>query len=251
MKSLFKYSLLAFAISGTPVFAANDLDVGTKKTVVTHNQSQQSQKRIDNIEQGTQVAVDEYLTNERLSDVTEAYNAQVALLIESQKKEVVDLEAQIASIEETDKAVLPMLNQMVETLGKFVAQDIPFLKSERKERLEKLETLLLRADVSVAEKYRQILEAYAVEVQYGRTFESYKGALASNNGQQVTFLRLGRAVLYYQSLSGSESALWQPSTQSWQVLNDSQNLELTKAIQIARQQQVPSLLNLPLPKLER
>lgn len=255
MNPLFKSSILVLAIAGVPVFAANELAVGTKQTVSTHNKSQQSQNRIDSIDKNTQAAVDEYLTNERLSDVTEAYNAQVAVLISSQQDEITDLEAQIASIEETDQAVLPMLNKMVQTIGEFVASDTPFLLSEREERLDKLEALLLRADVSVAEKYRQILEAYAVEVQYGRTFEAYNGALnqikGTQNSQQVTFLRLGRSVLYYQTLNGVESALWQPNSQSWHVLDDAQNLELTQAIQIARQQQVPSLLNLPLPKMER
>lgn len=255
MNLLFKSSALVVALAALPVCAANELTVGTQKTVSTHNKSQQSQNRIDDIDQHTQAAVDEYLSNERLSDVTEAYNAQVAVLISSQQDEIRDLEAQIASIEETDQAVLPMLNKMVKTIGEFVASDTPFLLVEREERLDKLEALQLRADVSVAEKYRQILEAYAVEVQYGRTFEAYNGALNqikdTQNSQQVTFLRLGRSVLYYQTLNGVESALWQPSSQSWHVLDDAQNLELTQAIQIARQQQVPSLLNLPLPKMER
>jgi len=251
MNPLIRSSIFVAAFAGTVVVQANELVSGTKQTVSTHTKSQQSQNRIDTIEQKTKVAVDEYLSNERLSDVTEAYNAQVALLIESQKKEIIDLETQIASIEETDKAVLPMLNKMVDTLGQFVAADTPFLQKEREERLQKLNGLLLRADVSVAEKYRQILEAYTVEVQYGRTFEAYTGTLESDANQQVTFLRLGRAALYYQTLNGVESALWQPSTQAWETLTEAQNLELTQALQIAKQQQVPTLLNLPLPKLER
>jgi len=90
-----------------------------------------------------------------------------------------------------------------------------------------------------------------VEVQYGRTFEAYSGRLVQDgSNRQVSFLRLGRTALYYQTLSGQESGLWTPTEQRWQVLSEEHNLTLRKAIQIAQQQQVPSLLDLPLPELE-
>lgn len=251
MNLLLKTSVLAVALGGFSFVAANELPVATKKTAASHASGQQSQKRIDQIDLSTREASDEFLTNERMSDITEAYNEQIALLVSSQEKEIADLEAQILSIEETDQAVLPMLDRMVKTLVKFVDADTPFLPEERSERIARLEKLLLRADVSVAEKYRQILEAYSVEVQYGRTFEAYSGALQSEGGQQVTFLRLGRSALYYQALNGLQGALWEPASNNWLPLNDAQNLVLTKAIQVAEQQQVPTLLNLPLPKMER
>ena len=90
-----------------------------------------------------------------------------------------------------------------------------------------------------------------VEVQYGRTFEAYSGRLNQDDSKrQVNFLRLGRTALYYQTLGGQESGLWQPTLQRWQVLTEEQSLTLRKAIQIAQQQQVPSLIDLPLPALE-
>lgn len=230
---------------------ANELNGGEKQISSSHNVAKKSQQRIDEMDLATREARAEYLSNERMADVMEAYNRQIRLLVESQQRELSDLQIQLDSIEETDRAVLPMLNRMADTLKKYVAADLPFLDDERQKRLEKLDALLLRADVSVAEKYRQILEAYMIEVQYGRTFEAYSGRLTQDgSNRQVNFLRLGRTALYYQTLGGKESGLWQPAEQRWLVLTEEQNLTLRKAIQIAQQQQVPSLIDLPLPKAE-
>ncbi|MCV6610380.1 MAG: DUF3450 domain-containing protein [Amphritea sp.] len=230
---------------------SSELIVGQQKTISTHKQSQKSQQRIDQMERKSDQARSEYLDNERMADVTEAYNRQISRLIASQEQELADLKKQLASIEETDRAVLPMLNKMVDTLRRFVAADLPFLPDERQQRLQRLQGLLSRADVSVAEKYRQILEAYMVEVQYGRTFEAYSGSLIHQaDNLQVNYLRVGRAALYYQALGGEQSALWLPAEQRWKTLTEEQNLTLSQAIRIARQQLVPALVDLPLPALE-
>jgi len=57
--------------------------------------------------------------------------------------------------------------RMVDTLDKFVAEDLPFLKEERTQRVEILKHLLTDPQTGVAEKYRRILEAYQIEADYG------------------------------------------------------------------------------------
>ncbi|MGY0218022.1 DUF3450 domain-containing protein [Endozoicomonadaceae bacterium StTr2] len=245
------WSVLFSSAVFTSQSGADPLNDSQQQVHSTHQASQQSQLQINKMSDATRKARAEYLANERMADVAEAYNRQIERLVQSQQQELVDLGNQLASIEETDQAVLPMLEAMVNTLDQFVAADLPFLKKERQKRLQKLRTLLVRADVSVAEKYRQILEAYLVEVQYGRTLESYSGQLeTAQHKRQVNYLRLGRTALYYQTLNGQESALWLPEQQRWQLLDDANNLTLSQAIRIARQQQVPSLFDLPLPQPE-
>ncbi|WP_136680365.1 DUF3450 domain-containing protein [Neptunomonas sp. XY-337] len=244
-------SLFGLSAAAPAVVSANELSRSEKVAKDTHEAAKRSQTRIDQVDLASSEAREEYLSNERSADVTEAYNRQLAKLVESQEAELADLDKQLLSLEETDKAVLPMLGQMVATLDKFVAADLPFLPDERIERVEKLHGLLNRADVSVAEKYRQILEAYLVEAQYGRTLEAYSGRVEQQGAErQVTFLRIGRTALYYQTRSGDQSALWEPSRGEWRTLSEAQNLALKTAIAVARQQQVPSLLELPMPKQE-
>jgi hypothetical protein len=230
---------------------ASELDSAEQKASSSHAESRSSQQKIDEVDDQIRTARAEYLLNERISDVTEAYNEQIGLLVNAQEHELADLQRQLDSIDETERSVLPMLNRMVDMLRQFVAADLPFLRDERQQRLKKLDAMLLRADVSIAEKYRRILEAYMVDVQYGRTFESYSGLFeAGGTSYQVTFLRLGRTALYYQTLNGQQSGVWQPSRNSWKPLTDAESLVLREAIQIARQLKVPDLLALPLPQPE-
>ncbi len=81
-------------------------------------------------------------------------------------------------------------------LAEFIAADVPFLPLERADRLAALQELMPRADVSMAEKYRRILEAYQIESDYGYTLEAWRGELGEGSEQRsVEFLRLGRVML--------------------------------------------------------
>lgn len=243
--------LSAALLQSNGVWAADVVQQANGAVVKSHQAAERSQKKINSLDEKKRVAYDEYRATERQAELVEAYNRQLEKLVNAQQKEIDELNSQIASLDMTEQAVLPMLSRMTEMLNRFVEADTPFLPQERRERVARLETLLERADVSLAEKYRQILEAYLIEVDYGRTLEAYSGELSRDgSNRQVTFLRLGRAALYYQTLDGRESALWQPSSGSWETLAASDNPVLDKAIRIAWQQAVPELLTLPLPMPE-
>lgn len=142
------------------------------------------------------------------------------------------------------------MGRMVEVLGEFIEADLPFLADERADRLASLQDMQARADVSLAEKYRRILEAYQIESDYGRTLEAWRGELPVEGGSRsVEFLRLGRTMLYYQTLDAHESGWWNPTTHAWEVLDGSARRPIGKAIAIARQQQAPTWLELPVKTL--
>jgi len=170
-----------------------------------------------------------------------------------------EAKASQARIDQLDDATREMLNeyrsalQQTEALKAYNKQlqaDLPFLPDERADRLAGLQDLLPRADVSLAEKYRRILEAYQIESDYGRTLEAWRGELPGDaESRSVEFLRLGRVMLYYQTLDAHESGWWNPQTRAWEVLDGSARRPLTQAIAIARQQQAPAYLQLPVKTL--
>jgi hypothetical protein len=87
---------------------------------------------------------------------------------------------------------------MVDTLDQFIKLDIPFLLEERTARVAALKTIMDRADASISEKYRLILEAYQSELDYGRTVQAYEGHLGTGaDARTVEFARLGRVTLMY------------------------------------------------------
>jgi rubrerythrin len=212
----------------------------------------QVQRSIDQLDSQTRENYEAYTAALRQAELVEAYNRQLARMVEDQSRELDDIEAQLMSLAQTEQATLPLLVRMQNMLEQFVAADLPFLVDERQQRIERLARLMDRADVSLAEKYRQILEAYQIEAEYGRTLEAWTGTLAqdgqtrSGETREVTFLRLGRVALYYQTLDGEESGRWSRQQGGWQTLAADQNWPIRKGISMARQQTVPELLELPI-----
>lgn len=247
---MMKPLVLVFALLLFPALGDAQVSTLTKKLAASAASSEKSQRAVDKLDQQTRSAAEEYANNQRAADLLEAYNSELTLLVAAQRKEIQSLNDQIDSLADIESAALPLLRDMVEKLAGFVKNDLPFLPEERAQRIARLQRLLARADVSVAEKYRQIFEAYMVEVDYGRSMSAYAGKLEDGHGRQVRYLRLGRAALYYLSLDGLESGIWLAAEQRWQNLPKDKNISVQRAISVAEQRQVPVLLSLPLAKVK-
>jgi hypothetical protein len=114
-----------------------------------------------------------------------------------------------------------------------------------------LKDMFVRADVTNAEKYRRILEAYQIENDYGNTIEAYRSDLELNGTvTEVDFLRLGRVAIYYQRLDGSESGFWNKTNKRWESLPLSYSNSIRNGLRIARKEAAPDLLILPVPAAE-
>lgn len=212
----------------------------------------ESQARIDVLNNKTDQLFSLYTTTLRQIDSIRVYNRQMRELIASQEAELVSLTDQIDRVEEVGRSVTPLMLRMIDALDAFVELDTPFLMEEREERVNALHELMARADVSNAEKFRNIMEAYQIENEYGRTIEAYRGTLR-RDGKDVTvdFLRFGRIALVYQTLDSSESGVWNPETRSWEILDDDYRTPIRQGLRIARKQSAPDLIRLPLPAAKR
>ncbi|WP_293393574.1 DUF3450 domain-containing protein, partial [Nevskia sp.] len=162
--------------------------------------------------------------------------------LRSQEAEKDSVRVEIREIARTNIAILPLMQDMLAVFGQFVELDTPFLIDERKERVKALNDMMPRADVTVSEKFRRILEGYQVEIDYGRTIEGYRGNL---DGKDVDFLRIGRVGLLYQTPDTKETGYWDRDKKGW-VIDNSATEGVKEGLKIARKQSSPDLLMVPL-----
>ena len=143
------------------------------------------------------------------------------------------------------REVMPLMLEMIEALENFVELDVPFLAEERAVRTAELRRLMVRADITDAERYRRIIEAYQIENEYGRTIEVYQGELElDGKSRLVEFLRVGRIALLYQTLDGTETGVWDHRNRAWKEAASSRSA-VRKGIRVARKQTAPDLLRIP------
>jgi Protein of unknown function (DUF3450) len=204
-----------------------------------------SQARVNQLDDDTQRMLSDYRDTLRETESLRRYNEQLELQIKSQETEIVSINQQILEIERTNREIYPLMQRMLETLVQFVALDMPFLKEERTKRIATLKETLNRADVSTAEKFRRILEAYSIEMEYGRTIEAYEEKLGEGEAQRtVNFLRIGRSALMYQTLDGDETGYWDMDKKQWVEDNDYKD-DVKHGLKVARKQTAPDLLVVP------
>lgn len=241
-------AMMLLAVNPVITFAGN-LEHAIETQVKTDIAAQQSQQHIDNLSDEADQMLMEYREILRQTDSLRAYNDQLNKLVISQKEELESIGLQLRNIETTQRDIVPLMLKMIDTMVQFVELDVPFLPEERQQRVQALQTLMERADVTLAEKYRRILEAYQVETEYGRTIEAYQGDLTTDESTRtVDFLRIGRVSLYYLTLDGLEAGIW--DKQGWKKLDDNYRQNISTGLKVARKQLPPDLLVLPVKTAE-
>lgn len=252
---IFRPAVPYFLISSLILFSlpsyAEYLDQVIKAEESTQQAAVNSQKIIDGLSDKTRKLLNQYRATHHQTETLITYNQHLRDLLASQKKEQVSLKQQLKDIEVTQREIIPLILNMLDSLDKFVTLDLPFLPEERKQRLAKLKSMVIRADVTNAEKFRRIIEAYQIENDYGNTIEAYRSDLSLNGvSSSVDFLRLGRVALYYQRFDGSESGFWDKKKNQWQMLSSDYHNDIRKGLRIARKETAPDLLTLPIPLAE-
>ena len=226
---------------------ANALDRVVKEQIATDAAARASQERINELDDETQKLLSEYRRAIADAESYTIYARQLSAQVESQNVEMNAMQQQLVEVETTSREVAPLMERMLATLAQFVALDVPFLLEERRDRVAKLEQMMNRADVTVSEKFRRIVEAYQVEMDYGRTIEAYEAKLGdAADARTVQFLRVGRAALLYQTLDVRETGYWDARQKKW-VVDDDYRHSFKEGIAVARKTRAPEMLILPVP----
>ncbi len=243
--------VLGIALAHAPVAAdsqAEQLESVIQEQIGVDQEARASQQRVDHLDDEIQTLLDEY--RRALTD-TESYTTyanQLEAQVQSQREEMAEMDRQLVEVDTTSREVLPLMQNMLDTLEQFVALDVPFLMAERTRRVATLKEMMTRADVAISEKYRRIVEAYQVEMDYGRTIEAYEGELPGDGGQPrtVQFLRVGRVTLLYQTLDGRETGYWDADQKRWVVANEYAH-RFKEGVAVAKKVHAPEMLIVPVP----
>jgi DNA repair exonuclease SbcCD ATPase subunit len=170
--------------------------------------------------------------------------------VETTQKRIVAKKRQLDDIEQIANQIRPFLDKLVKELGLQIADGLPFLTAERRQRIDKLESLMVAPDISISEKYRKVMEALLVEAEYGFTIEAKQETIeVEGQNRLVNIFRLGRLSLFYQDLDQKACGFYNVVDKNWQTLPANHNREIQKAIDIAAKRRPVELLNLPLGKM--
>jgi uncharacterized protein YoxC len=193
---------VAMTMLGASVYAATLNDIFQVAERMNVN-AKKSQAKIDALNEDTRKLLSEYKIVLKEIEGLRVYNRQLEKQIANQEREMAQLSSSIDEVTVIERQITPLMLRMIDGLEQFVELDVPFLLNERRDRIERLREIMDRADVAVSEKFSQVLRAFQIENEYGRTMETYGTTIMLNGVErQVDMLKVGRIALVYQTPDG-------------------------------------------------
>ena len=237
----------AFALGNSAVVSADPLNDLHKEEAKIHVAAKKSQEKINSLFEQSQELLVEYRAVIDETENLKVYNDYVASLVADQQRNIDSLQRQIDSIEETKQNIVPLMFRMIDSLEQFVQLDVPINLEERLARIERLRTVMTNSNVTVSEQFRQVIEAYQIENEYGARIQAYQGVI-DDNGTQVTvdFFNLGRTALLALSLDQKNAWVWDNDSRTWEQLGDEYLGSVINAVRMARNLVPADLIKLPI-----
>lgn len=224
------------------------LEVGQQKTSAATT----SQKRIDKIAQETSGLLQDFKVVNKEIDGLRVFNRQLEKQLAHQRSVIEDLENSIHDVTNIERQIQPLILRMLDGLEQFIDLDAPFQLAERKANLQSVKNNMDRSDVSVAEKFRQVLELYNFESEYARKISSYSDTLSvGGQDREVNVLQIGRIALLAQTTDSKVTLAYSKAQKSWEEVDSGEyRRAVMQGIKLANQQTTTDILNLPIPAPE-
>ena len=236
----FLYGAAALLAAGFAVAA--ELSALTRLASNSTAEQAGAQRKIDQLDEAAQDAYAEYRAKLIELESLRTYTRQLQALLDEQQAVLDAIGARIRKTGSMDRELIPLMERMHTALGTLIEQDMPFLEDERQQRLARLRTILDNPELPLATKYRSLYEAYQIELDYGRTLETYSDTLeVDGKSLMVTILRVGRIALYAMSADRHIIYEWDNRSRQWQQTEGMRH-NLEKAVRMAKKQVAPDLL---------
>lgn len=241
--------LALVVLLGAGVAAAEPLEDIIESGARSVQGGQQAQAGIDRLHEDTLALADEYRALRRQIDGLAAYNARLERQTANQQQRLAEIDQASSEAAVLAREMVPLLLRMIDSLDTFVGLDKPFRLAERKARIAALRAGLDRAEVSLAASFSAVLDAYLMELGYGDGLSVHAAEIETADARRtVDVLQVGRLALFAQSEDGSISWMWDEGAHAWEPVTDGASAEAVRqGIRMARGEQPPRLLRLPLP----
>jgi hypothetical protein len=213
----------------------------------TAQETKTSQQRIDQLDDQTASLLNDYRANLKQLEAARRYNESLRRNIENQEAAIQRLREDIDNVEGLQRATQPLMEDMVARFGQLVDADLPFRVEDRASRAARLSNVLDDAQMSAAQKYRLIVEAYQIENEFGRTIGAYEGTIGSGE-EALTgeFLRVGRIALIFKTPDDSVLRVYDKSAGDFVNLDKGQYLQDVKfGLRMAKEQTAPDVFFIP------
>ena len=244
-------AILAATVIG---FTAPAVAQGLDRAIATGEQAtrraEQVQQQINQLDDERSDMVGEFRTLLQRKTAAELYARQQAAAVESQEREIASLTDQLSRVDEITSQTVPMLETLIDDLDAFVDADLPFRLEERKDRIARLREYLVDPNVSVTERYRQIMDAYTAEMEVGRKTDTWKETITVDDKEvTVDMVLFGRVALVYMDPTGRYAKRYDRETSSWVDLESKYKAEIEKAIRIIQGKRTQDVMYVPATKL--
>ena len=245
-------AILAATVVG---FAAPSVAQGLDRAIAVGEQAtrraEQVQQQINQLDDERSDMVGEFRTLLQRKTAAELYARQQAAAVESQEREIASLTDQLSRVDEITSQTVPMLEDLINDLDAFIDADLPFKLEERKERIQRLRDYLVDPNISVTERYRQIMDAYTSEMEVGRKTDTWKETITVDDKEvTVDMVLFGRVALVYMDPTGRYAKRYDRETSSWVDLEGKYKAEIEKAIRIIQGKRTQDVMYVPATKLD-
>lgn len=184
----------------------------------------------------------------KILDGLRVYNRQLQTQLQDQDNVMAQLNDSIDSAESTRRQLVPLLNEMIDSLQQFIRLDLPFDVQKREARVQDLRDAMNRPDISIAEKFKKVIDAYQKELDYGTSYETYSQYIeVDGRHREVNVLRWGRVVLAFQTPDQETAGVWDNKAKKWRVLSSKFRSGIRRAFRVARGITSKSFVTLPVP----
>ena len=214
------YLTILLLVAGFVISENSDLDQILAENNSNINLSEKSQQEIDSLSTEKDSLLAEWKVVVKQVEGLKIYNEQKRQQIKAQEERLVTLAEQTRQVVVIQRQIPPLMERMADSLEQFVNLDAPFSMNERTRRINQVRATLSDPKVTASEQVRQVLEAYNIEREYGRTIETYEDSIVLDGEEKVVnILRIGRLALMYQLKDQSEAGIWNSDLGQWEEVS--------------------------------